>query len=142
MSPAMKLGNWLRKACPCVRKSTAPLTEDVSDPKPELSVVDQIVFNVLRDNEVTGEGYERVGGYVVSIGDLLISKSYNSNNAQVKYKGENIGFCSNREIFSLLNDKILKYHERLREALEPERIKREQEREARLLEILKEVSGK
>lgn len=141
MSPAMKLGNWLRKVCPCVRKITAPLTEDGSEPEQELSVVDQIVFNVLRDNEVTGEGYERKG-YLVLIGDLTVHKEFNSRTARVKYKGEDIGFCSNLTLFSVLDEKIRKYHERLEDALEPERIKRQQEREARLLEILREVSGK
>lgn len=35
MSPAMRLGNWVRKVCPCVRDNTEPLKEEEGALEPE-----------------------------------------------------------------------------------------------------------
>lgn len=135
----VNFGNWIRKVCPWIREATEPL-KDEEDTSYEMSVVDQIVFCVLRDNEITGEGYESCNGHVVSVGDLLIYKNFNSSIARVKYKGEDIGFCSNPTLLTIIGEKLRKYHERLEEKLEPERAKRQEQREEFLKQVLKEVS--
>lgn len=140
MSPAMKLGNWLRKVCPCVRKSTTPLIEE--DGQPSLSTVDKIVYNTLLKHDVCLEDVDERKRLYVLIGDLKISRPAGLRvYPSVEYEGEFIGVCSDHGVLSKLDDKVREYTKRLYAGSEAERIKSAEEREARLLEILKEVGN-
>lgn len=147
MTPAINLGNWLRKVCPWIRDNTEPLKEEESIPANntydtgELSLVEQIVFNTLRNNEVSKESLE--GGHIcVTLGELTLHKpcTLRTTHTLVMYRGERIGLCFNKELLSALDVKVLEYHKKQEERLEPERLKREKERQERLMKILEEVS--
>ena len=145
MTPAVNLGNWLRKVCPWMRDNTDPLKEEEVTPvsnaydTSELSLVEQIVFNTLRNNEVTRE-YIEDGHECVTIGELTVSKHFMATHPRVGYKGEDIGMCFDKGLLRDLDVKVLEYRKKQEEKLEPERLKREKEREARLMKILEEVS--
>lgn len=145
MSPAINLGNWLRKVCPWVRDNTEPLKEEETPPvnkaydTSEMSLVEQIVFHTLRNNEVTRE-YPEHGQICVVIGELTLCRPIGAVHARVKYEGEEIGVLFNKDLLRDKDIKVLEYRKKQEEKLEPERLKREKERQERLMKILDEMS--
>lgn len=147
MSPAINLGNWIRKVCPWVRDNTEPLNEQEITPvsnaydTSELSLVEQIVFHILLNNEVTREYIE--GRHIcLTLGELTLLKpcTLRTTHTFVMHRGERIGLCFNKDLLSAINIKVLEYRKKQEEKLEPERLKREKERQERLMKILEEVS--
>ena len=132
----MIFGNWLREVCPFLKKHTTPLKEDK-----ELSVVDEIVLHTINNHDVKHEGIENKQIYIL-IGDLKISRPLGIGvSPLVEYKGEPIGFCENKNILQQLDYKVMEYNAKMIQVREPEDVKRKQEEEARLAQILKEVKG-
>ena len=115
-----------------------PLTEDGSEPRQKLSVVDQIVYNTLLKHEVSSVRHEN-RKFIITLGNLELLRPVGCNLVGVKYKEEYIGVCVNETVLFKFKNKIQDYYARLSIEDKPERIKRAEEREARLLEILKEV---
>lgn len=138
MIPAMNFGNWLREVIPFLKKHTTPLKEEK-----ELSVVDEIVLHTLRKHPILDTYVTDDEKFLcIVMGDLKISRSLEYRiSPGVEYKGELIGILESETVFDLLQEKEIEYYTKIIRAREPEDVKREQEEEARLAQILKEVKG-
>ena len=51
MTPVINFGNWLRRVCPWIRKSTAHLTEDGSEPELEKLFLQELSENGVEQDE-------------------------------------------------------------------------------------------
>mgnify|MGYP001373186009 CR=1 FL=1 len=129
----INFGNWLRKVCPWTKKNPEYLVVEE-----EWTTIDHIVYSVVSGCDLVRDKYDK--GLVLEFGDLTVKQHINSRYAHAEYKGKDLGFFKNPVVLDLVREKYIAYCDKQYEASEASRVKRQQEREEFLKQVLKEVS--